>query len=286
MTEIFTSIFDNYKSKIRNPFFGTIATVWLIRNWKVVYAIFNFDKNFDMQKKINYINNYFTKIDFWSEFYINIKIAFATLLITFLLLAISRFFTDLYFKVVEPRIIVLVDKKRVFTQIEKTRLENRILSLNRKLESKDNEIEKGDISNNRLLEEKADLKKELDQTSTNFYNEKAALDLKIEEIKIILKPLKSIYNDFDEIIKRFSRSELNYYNSISEKDAFFSMKNINLTYILLKEKLIADENNKIVLLNNSYNTDELLNSNYYFTSYGKLFLGYTKANLHLIELNK
>lgn len=285
MTEILTSIFDNYKSKIRNPFFGTIATVWLIRNWVIVFALFNFDKSCTMQNKINYILNYFSKIDFWTEFWINIKIAFATLLITFMLLAISRFITDLYFKIVEPRIIIFLDKKRVFTQIEKTRLENRILSLNRKLESRDYEIEKVDLSNSKLVKEKLELENQYDNTFKRISADKEHLESKITSLNYAVQPLITIFNDFDLITKRFSSSELKYFFKISDTDADFNLTNTSQLFVMLKEKLIVDIENKIVLVDNSYNPDELLNSKYQFTTFGKLFIGYVRSKNELQQVS-
>ena len=61
MFESLHSLVDNYKSKIKNPLIGTIISVWIIHNWRIVYAVFNFDDNCTMQDKINFIDDYFPK---------------------------------------------------------------------------------------------------------------------------------------------------------------------------------------------------------------------------------
>ena len=142
MLDNITSLFDNYKGKIRNPFIGTIISVWLIHNWRVPFALFNFDDDCTMQDKINYIADYFGKQDFWSELGEIIFYSFLILVFTFLLMAISRVLTDTYYKIIEPFFITKIDKKSIFTEIEKTKLENRINSLTKKVEYKNDEIDK------------------------------------------------------------------------------------------------------------------------------------------------
>ena len=61
MIDKITSIFDNYSGKIKNPFIGTIISVWLIHNWRIPFALFNFDKECTMIDKINFIADYFGK---------------------------------------------------------------------------------------------------------------------------------------------------------------------------------------------------------------------------------
>ena len=43
--DFLVSFKDNFKEKTRNPFLGTYLIVWLIRNWELIYTLFNFDQN-------------------------------------------------------------------------------------------------------------------------------------------------------------------------------------------------------------------------------------------------
>jgi hypothetical protein len=140
MVEIFNSLLSNYKSKIRNPFFGTLASVWLIRNWYIVYAIFNFDKDCSMQDKINYIQDYFSHKDFGLELFHNLWVSFVVMGFTYILLAFSRAITDLYYKWLEPLIITKIDKKAIYTTPEKMRLEGRISLLDKKLVKSESDL--------------------------------------------------------------------------------------------------------------------------------------------------
>lgn len=49
--KIFESFVDNIKQKTTNPFFGTLILVWLVRNWELIYTLFNFDKDWLLSDK-------------------------------------------------------------------------------------------------------------------------------------------------------------------------------------------------------------------------------------------
>ncbi|MBP1222638.1 hypothetical protein [Flavobacterium sp. 1355] len=134
MTDYISSFLDNYKNKIRNPFIGTMISVWLIRNWIVVYAFFSFDADKNMEWKIKYIRAYFSKKYFWEEFFNVIGIAFLSLLFSFILLGVSRALTDCYYKIIENAIVTKIDKKAIFTLKDKELLDKKIVSLTEKLE--------------------------------------------------------------------------------------------------------------------------------------------------------
>lgn len=281
MLDNITSLFDNYKGKIRNPFIGTIISVWLIHNWRIPFALFNFDKVCTMQDKINYIADYFGKKDVWSELSEIIFYSFLILVFTFILMAISRVLTDTYYKIIEPFFITKIDKKSIFTEIEKTKLENRINSLTKKVEYKNDEIDKVDVSNNKLANEKLNLENELNEYIRRHNKEIEGLETELRTLKRVVLPLSSIYTDFDEIIKRFSASELKNLAILAENNTEFKHTNMSQTFVLLKEKLIEDEHNKIIILDNTYNPDEILNSKYHFTTFGKLFISYINSNKSL-----
>lgn len=154
MLATFTSLIDNYKTKIRNPFIGTFASVWLIRNWVVVYAFFMFDEDCTMQDKINYISNYFSRQSFWIELGLNLLIVFGVLLLTYILYAISRALTNLYYKIVEPFIINFIDRKEVVTREEKKIMLQEIAKLTLDLESARENNSKIEARNRSILEGK------------------------------------------------------------------------------------------------------------------------------------
>ncbi|HEY0056585.1 MAG TPA: hypothetical protein VGB63_14620 [Pedobacter sp.] len=62
--DIFDSFKDNLRERTTNPFLGTFVIVWVIKNWKLVYSLFYFDKDFTLEKRLNYISSYFKEDTF------------------------------------------------------------------------------------------------------------------------------------------------------------------------------------------------------------------------------
>lgn len=117
------SFIDNLKSKVSNPFFGTLIAVWIVRNWKLVYGFFIFDKDCTMDDKFEFVSNHFKNKDFFYELGINILITFGLLILGYLLLIISRFLANLVEHRITPNInriaaSNLVANKDVLTELE------------------------------------------------------------------------------------------------------------------------------------------------------------------------
>ena len=70
ISETISSIKKNIKRRISNPFLGTFTIIYIIKNWKLFYGLFNFDPDATQQNKIDYIEFYFsTEINAFLEFY-------------------------------------------------------------------------------------------------------------------------------------------------------------------------------------------------------------------------
>lgn len=264
MFEAFTSLLHNYKSKIRNPFFGTLASVWLFRNWIVVYALFNFDNAYKMHYRIKYIQQYFNKKQFWTEFWINILITFSVLVITYILFAVSRFLTDLYYKICEPRIITLLDKKAILTEVDKSRLDRRISYLSAKLEKQNNEISRYESINHMLTTKNSDLELDIKNKLIEHEDLIHSQIVKYELLDSKTIPANKVINYFDEIITGLSESlkkELLIYVEHSNNITINEYKN----YVGLKAEL-----QKIGVLIN-------VNGELKKTILGILFLEYYKS---------
>ncbi len=214
MIEAFTSFLNNYKSKIRNPFFGTLASVWLFRNWVVVYALFNFDKSYKMHYRIKYIQKYFSKKDFWDEFWSNILATFSVLIITYILFAVSRFLTDLYYKICEPRIITLIDQKAIFTSSDKSKLESRITLLNNKLERQNDAISRHELLNQTLNTRNSDLDLEMKKQQLEFSTSIKDYEKKFTFLKEFNISIKLLENEFNEVSNDFINNTKSPYRDI------------------------------------------------------------------------
>ena len=119
--DIFLSFRDNFKEKTTNPFLGTYLIIWMIRNWELVYSLFNFDSQDTLEIKVEFIKEYYKNNSFIEGVFWNIVWTFGILIITFILLNISRAIVNLFEKQLKPWIYKLTDSK--------SRLESRIKSL-------------------------------------------------------------------------------------------------------------------------------------------------------------
>lgn len=186
---------DNFREKTRNPFLGTYLVVWLIRNWDLIYTLFNFDNNQKLSDKITFIQNYYSKIGFIENVFTTILWAFGLLILTYLLLALSRFITNFSEKSITPWIYKVTDSKSIVLKetYDNLRIENNRIEI--KLEN-EREIKK------RLFIEVSELEKEIDNLkissvenkteksaseniAINFENEVDVLFNKIKNKKLI-----------------------------------------------------------------------------------------------------
>ena len=119
----FSSFIDNIKTKVANPFFGTLLAVWLVRNWKLVYGVFIFDDSYKMHDKFKFITDYYKKKNIYDELWTNIYVTFGFLILGYILLIISRFFANLVEHRITPNInrvaaSKLVANKDVLNELE------------------------------------------------------------------------------------------------------------------------------------------------------------------------
>jgi hypothetical protein len=149
---------ENFKEKTRNPFLGTYLIVWIIRNWLLVYTLFNFDKKHDLDFKINFIKTYYYENDFITNLLTNILWSFALLILTYVLLNASRFIINLSEKQITPWIYKITDSKSIVLKEEYDRLKQEKNLIENKLEDeRENRV--------KLLNEISRLENRIDELS-------------------------------------------------------------------------------------------------------------------------
>jgi hypothetical protein len=209
MPEVLTSILENYKSKIKNPLIGTIISVWIFHNWRIVYALFNFDADSTLQTRITFIEDYFSNKCFAGDIFIVIFIAFVVLFVTFLLLAASRYLTDTYYKIYEPSIVIKLDKRAIFTNeerekmqikigdlnLEKEKLQDLISRLESQISKKDNKYETLKEENDSQIEYSI---KEI-KTHQDNYN---LLKIKNDQVTLLIEHFDGIIDKMSEKTKQ------------------------------------------------------------------------------------
>ncbi len=104
---------ENFREKTTNPFLGTYATVWVIRNWELVYTLFHFDDNYALQQKIDFINSYYHDKSFVAGLLFNILYTFGALIATYIVLNASRVIVNLSEKRLTPWIYLKTDSKSI-----------------------------------------------------------------------------------------------------------------------------------------------------------------------------
>lgn len=111
--DLLVSFKDNFKEKSTNPFLGTYVIVWGIHNWSLIYSIFNFDKDTKLETKIEFIKSYYSENSFLEGILYNVLWAFGVLIVTYLLLNISRFIVNISEKQLTPWIYKITDSKSI-----------------------------------------------------------------------------------------------------------------------------------------------------------------------------
>jgi hypothetical protein len=129
--------------------------------------------------------------------------------VTYILLGFTRLLTDLYYKRCEPWIITKIDNIAILTERDKTRLENRISHLSKKMNLQSTELSFSENDNKILLEQIKNLKSEIVTKSDEING-------RLEKMHSEQEAAMGVMNSFDEIIKHFSSTI-----ELIEKDIYY-----------------------------------------------------------------
>tara|TARA_R110002124_G_scaffold283500_2_gene459618 strand:- start:13 stop:789 length:777 start_codon:yes stop_codon:yes gene_type:complete len=196
---------DNFKEKTRNPFLGTYLIVWMIRNWELIFTIFNFDDDYKLENKIEFVNSYYTEHSFLGNLFSTILWAFGVLILTYLLLAITRFITNLSEKQLIPWIYKVTDNKSIVLKetYDNLRVEN---------VRNENQLEKERENKRRLIAEISELEKVIDDLKNigNENKEELTRTKSLEnEVDLLFEKIKdkNLTDDYIEIVNRIGEAE-------------------------------------------------------------------------------
>lgn len=198
--EFLISFSDNFKERTKNPFLGTYLVVWSFRNWELIFTLFNFDSNYTLLKKQEIIETYLKNNKFIPNLCFNITWTFGILILTYVLLNISRFIINLFEKRLTPWIYKITDSKSIVLKSKYDILKTEYYELQTAL---DNERESKSKLENRikkLEQENLELKKansELIQNNNTKELKQSKKDSDI--ISILIEKLKQ-HNLIDEFI--------------------------------------------------------------------------------------
>ncbi len=152
--QLFLAMRDKSKPKSTNPFLVALFSVWVIINWKLVYSFFNFDSDTKLDEKITCLESYLQTKTFMLRILEAIGITFLVLIVTYILLNISRFVVNFFEKSITPWIYKLTDKGSVVKKSDFIKLEEELVKL-------ENKFEEERIKRNEALAEIEKLEKKL-----------------------------------------------------------------------------------------------------------------------------
>lgn len=195
------SFADNFKEKTTNPFLGTYLVVWLIRNWDLIYSLFNFNSNSKRGDKIAFIKNYYSEISFVENLLINILWSFGLLILTYLLVNLSRVIVNLSEKQLTPWIYKITDSNSIVLKEEYDRIRS----------------DRDELQDR--LDKERDSKSKLDARIKALESEMSEV-LKGENEKI--PEIPDTHKSYEEEEKRIN-SFINRINSKSSSDEFLKL---------------------------------------------------------------
>jgi hypothetical protein len=223
MKEIFTSILDSTKERLKNPLIGCFIFSWVIFNWKPIFHIIFSE---------NSIEN---KIDFVSEFYTSFSNNF-----------LFPFIFSVFYIVVFPYLLWGFDKLSSKAIIG--RKENILnLTISDIRNKQKIAVEESDLENIKAsYRDKADLNKKI-EILNNQLNEKNEI---IEMQKIEFNQFKNEENRLKDLIKRSSFSSIDENENNNFKQQYIEFKQSDMFKFFKEIGTEISRNNSIPRLTN------------------------------------
>jgi hypothetical protein len=163
--EVVNSVIDNFRTKTTNPFFGTLIVVWMFHNWRLVYKVFNFDRNTKVDTKIDFIKDYLDGWGFIWNLLLCVAIAFGVLVITYLFLGLSRYISEKYEEIALPWIHSLNGDSKIVSRRKYLDLEEDWRGIKKSYETEKELRLKAEAEKNELKNKMNSSFKEIERTS-------------------------------------------------------------------------------------------------------------------------
>lgn len=246
MKEIIDSFRDTIKTRIANPFFGTLTLVWLLTNWKLFFYLFNFDSNLSMDERMKLIEPFFITPDFYFTLGECALKALAIVLISYIFLGLSRLLSNAYFDWIVPFLKRITYKNGIALKSEVTDMrekyskamemyevernrKNELISIQETIKSEIKILEtqlsdfrkelKTEKEKNQSFEiTKMELNETIKQLSSELSKSKEKINLEVSRVDSINKFLDMK----DDEIHRLSDINKRLEISLSEKEKRFS----------------------------------------------------------------
>jgi hypothetical protein len=236
--EVINSFFSNIKDKLTNPYFGALIIVLIIHHWELIFGIFNFDKVFTLNKKLEFVKNYIENNITWESFFWDALQALLYMFVGYLIVLLTRslvlfiefgimpFITG---KIVNKNVVrrteyeeVVKEREQYFDQYEEQR--KYVRNFSKTIDEQTEQIKQKDenlLKQTNIISEtitKLDSTKEELETSKN---ENVQKSLRTDHLNNSIESLKKENSNYLEQINGyeklyFNEKSENFYSSVSK----------------------------------------------------------------------
>ena len=259
--DIFFSFRDSMREKTSNPFLATYFIVLAIRNWDLIFTLFNFNPDSTLGEKISIVKGYYFSKNIIDELLVNILWTFGALIITYLLLNASRVIVTLSEKRLKPWIYSKIYTSAIVMkdtyEIVRNQRDELQIRLNQEREAKsilESEIKNLEESNRENLRIQAEkVNEDIPRKEPNKPEPKPKTPAVISDIDILYKKLESqnLLNAFMKISTQVRKGN-SILKTSNELDSFLQLG-------LLRYSSSDPYNSKMAKFSLTQNGDSVLN---------------------------
>ncbi|WP_273566791.1 hypothetical protein [Maribacter halichondriae] len=207
--DLIVSFSDNFKEKTRNPFLGTYVLIWILRNWELVYSLFNFDNSYKLENKVAFIKKYYETNSFSEGVFWNLGWTFLVLTITYVVLNISRVIINISEKQLKPWVYKKTDSKSIVLKSDHEQVRSTRDSLQLRLDRERD-------SKSKLESIIKDLEEQITEIT------RTQLEREVEENTAIdnSKPLNIVEIIYNKLFEENLLDEFSNFATTSKKDGY------------------------------------------------------------------
>ena len=111
------SNYESFKDKLRNPFYGTLVIVWVIRNREFIYKVF-FHEKLTSDARLEIIRGHFLNWNSLLSFLGTVLISLGLMTLIYASLNLSRLIVQASEKTLKPLILRLFDKTSIVSRTD------------------------------------------------------------------------------------------------------------------------------------------------------------------------
>lgn len=192
----------------------------MLRNWELVYSLFNFDNTYKLADKIDFVKSYYNTHSFTEGVLWNIGWTFLVLTITYLVLNMSRVIINISEKQLKPWIYKKTDSKSIVLKSIHEQVRNERDTLQLRLDQERESKSKLEIRIKSLEEEII--------KATTQKND----DAEVENIETLNKPSDEIEKLLDRLIKLNMLSSFKQIGVMINKGEIIEKKNTSVNKLI------------------------------------------------------